>query len=251
MGRGALMRNMDGAKENDGLCERNRERVGHDERGNFIVHSGDYIGRREEAFGSDLIGLSGVPTRRGGVSGAVLGPPLFLGLPFPACALARPQDSSGSDSFVHPTPPLPLLPFLLPLSNYLLVSSPAGRSFFEKTTRARTRPTPLSKISDLSPIPTGDTRPHSYVFPLAFSTHLISLHERLFLFSPSIYYLYPRHVPNPLPFPVLFIPAYISLRRCIRFLPIPSELTSTCFSHPILSLQNRSSSFLALLTFFC
>lgn len=44
----------------------------------------------------------------------------------------------------YPASP-PLLPFLLPLSNYLLVSSPAGRSFFEKTTRARTRPTPLSQ----------------------------------------------------------------------------------------------------------
>ena len=50
-------------------------------------------------------------------------------------------------SLVHPPPPSPLpSPYFLSLPvELLLVSSPAGRSFFEKTTQARTRPTPHSQ----------------------------------------------------------------------------------------------------------
>ncbi len=152
------------------------------------------------------------PGSRAAVSGALSELP-FSPLAVLRLCSARPQDSSGSDSFVHPFPPLPLLPFLLPLSNYLLVSSPAGRSFFEKTTRARTRPTPPTKNTDPSPIPTGDTRPHSYVFPLRL-VYTLDLHLRIlsphYLSSNS--HLESRHVPVPnlLPFPVLPIPACIS-----------------------------------------
>ena len=49
--------------------------------------------------------------------------------------------------------------------------------------------------------------------------------------------------------------SYLSLLASLlpgnRYVPIPFDLTSTCFSHPILFLQNISSSFLALLTFPC
>jgi hypothetical protein len=143
--------NMNGTEEESGLCEGEGERVGHfgESISWLIVGSGDYMrlyavpsGRvsRGRKVGSDLIGLfGGLAMRSKGrvaVSGALTDCPLFLGLVLRLCSLARPQDSSGSDSFVHPSPPLPLLSFLLPLSNYLLVSSPAGRSFFEKTTRA-------------------------------------------------------------------------------------------------------------------
>ena len=155
-------------------------------------------------------------------------------LPFSACALARPQDSSGSDPFVHPSPLPLLLSFLLPLSNYSLVSSPAGRSFFEKTTRARTRPTHSHKKYRSLPIPTGDTRPHSYVFSprLVHTTHSIPSANPISFLLSSNSRPYPLHVPNLLPFPVISTYSCISL----DFLPISSELTSTCILHPILSL---------------
>jgi len=96
----------------------------------------------------------------------------------------------------YPSPPL--LSFLLPLSNYLLVSSPAGRSFFEKTTRARTRPTHSHKNSRSLPHP---NRRYSSTFVCIFpspgphtrspSANAISF----LLFSNSR--PYPLHVPNP------------------------------------------------------
>lgn len=167
-----------------------------------------------------------------GVSGASTEQPLFLGLPFSACALARPQDSSGSDPFVHPLPLPPLLSFLLPLSNYSLVSSPAGRSFFEKTTRARTRPTHSHKKYRSLPIPTGDTRPHSYVFSPRL-VHTLDLHlQMLFL---SSYLKIPALIPCMCPIYYLFLSSP-PIPPSLGFLPIPSELTPTCILHPILSL---------------
>ena len=148
---------------------------------------------------------------------------------------------SGSDSLVRPIPPLPLLSFLLPLSNYLLVSSPAGRSFFEKTTRARTRPTPLSQKARSLPHP---NRRYSSTFvcfsPFNFSTHEISIHETSFFFSPSISNIYPPCMCpiRIMSFPVLSSPACISLHPSNGFLSIPPGLSSTCFSHPIRPFQN-------------
>lgn len=189
-------------------------------------------GRRPEGRVGSHRALRG--SRRGeemGVSGASTERPLFLGLPFSACALARPQDSSGSDSFVHPFPLLPPLSFLLPPSNYSLVSSPAGRSFFEKTTRARTRPTHSHKKSRSLPHP---NRRYSSTFVCIFPspgshTRSSSANAISFLLS-SNSRPYPLHVPNLLPFPVISTYTCISL----GFLPIPSELTSTCILHPIL-----------------
>jgi hypothetical protein len=190
-------------------------------------------GRRPEGRVGSHRALRG--SRRGeemGVSGASTKQPLFLGLPFSACALARPQDSSGSDSFVHPFPLLLLLSFLLPLSNYSLVSSPAGRSFFEKTTRARTRPTHPQKIQ-ISPPSQQVILVHIRMyFSLARSTHSIFICKCYSFLSSSNSRPYPLHVPNLLPFPVISTYACVSL----GFLPIPSELTSTCILHPILSL---------------
>ena len=186
---------------------------------------------------SDFSGVSQGDTRGMRVSGAFTEPALF----FSACRSppvhsARPQDSSGSDSFVHPPPLLPLLSFLLPLSNYLLVSSPAGRSFFEKTTRARTRPTHSHQKYRSLPHP---NRRYSSTFVCISPSHCphtrsSSANPLSFLLS-SISHPYPPcvcpHVPNLLPFPV--IPARVS--KSLGFLLILSESTSTCILHPILS----------------
>lgn len=149
------------------------------------------------------------------------------------CSLARPQDSSGSDSFVHPFPLLPLLPFLLPPSNYLLVSSPAGRSFFEKTTRARTRPTHSHKKSRSPPHP---NRRYSSTFVcISPSPHP---HTRSSSANPISF----LKSSNPHPYPCMcpiyyFFPSYpLIVYISFGFLPIPSESTSTCILHPILSL---------------
>ena len=144
------------------------------------------------------------------------------------CSCTSPLDSSGSDSFVHPFPLLPLLSFFLPLSNYLLVSSPAGRSFFEKTTRARTRPTLSHKKYRSLPHP---NRRYSSTFVCIFPS--ISICQCLFFTISFNFHPLSLHVPNLLPFPVI--------RPCLRlhilgFLSIPSELTSTYILHPILSL---------------
>jgi len=91
-----------------------------------------------------------------------------LGLSRAYTSLHVPRTDSGLDPSVHPPLPPPFSPPHSPFSYsfclsriYLLVSSPAGRSFFEKTTRARTTPTPHSQKLRSPPIPTGDTRPHS------------------------------------------------------------------------------------------
>jgi hypothetical protein len=47
MGCGPLVGDMDSPKKKDGLCEGERERVGHVEQVNFMVRSPDYIGRRQ------------------------------------------------------------------------------------------------------------------------------------------------------------------------------------------------------------
>jgi hypothetical protein len=64
------MGNKDGAKEKDGLCEGNRERVGHRERGNFMPGSGDFIedGRPKSRVGSHWA-PRGPNKERRGVSG--------------------------------------------------------------------------------------------------------------------------------------------------------------------------------------
>jgi hypothetical protein len=163
------------------------------------------------------------------------------------CSLARPQDSSGSDSFVHPFPLLPLLPFLLPLSNYLLVSSPAGRSFFEKTTRARTRPTHSHKKSRSPPHP---NRRYSSTFVCISPsphphTRSSSANTISFLKSSNSHPHPPLHVPNLLPFPV--IPTHcLHISRIFTYsirVVLNLYLTSHSFS------LNTISCFLALLTF--
>jgi hypothetical protein len=177
-------------------------------------------GRRPEGRVGSHRTLRG--SRRGeemGVSGASTEQPLFLGLPFSACALARPQDSSGSDSFVHPFPLLPLLSFLLPPSNYSLVSSPAGRSFFEKTTRARTRPTHSHKKSRSLPHP---NRRYSSTFVCIFPrlVHTLDLHlQMLFL---SSYLQIPALIPCMCPICYLFL----------SFPPILAYLSGFCLFHP-------------------
>ncbi len=176
-------------------------------------------GRRPERRLGSHRALRGPDEARIGVSGASTEVPLFLGLPFSACALARPQDSSGLDPFVHPFPLPPPLSFLLPLSNYSLVSSPAGRSFFEKTTRARTRPTHSHKKYRSLPIPIGDTRPHSYVF-FPCPVHTLDLHlQMLFL---SFYLQIPALIPSMYPTYYLFL----------SFPPMLAYLSGFCLFHP-------------------
>lgn len=114
---------MNGAEKQSGLCEGKRERVGH-----FGQIHGSWLaqviicafprGRIRVRVvvrnaGSDLIRLSRVPTRRGGVSGDSTQVPLFLGLPFSACALARPQGLLwiGHIRPSFPSPPPPLISF--------------------------------------------------------------------------------------------------------------------------------------------
>jgi hypothetical protein len=195
--------------------------------------------------GSDLIGILRGHYRRDRVSGARLtclfftacrSPPVLLHVP--RTPLDRTHSSVLSLS-------LPLLSFLLPLSNYSLVSSPAGRSFFEKTTRARTRPTHSHKKYRSLPIPTGDTRPHSYVFSPRL-VHTLDLHlQMLFL---SSYLQIPALIPCMCPIYYLFLssppipPSLGFLSYSIRVDP-NLYLTSHSFS------LNLSSSFLALLTF--
>jgi hypothetical protein len=216
--------NMNGAEKQSGLREGEGERVGHFGKSNswFIAGSGDYMRGRSSSGRSGRISSDspGVQTRRGdgGVRGSTE-QPLFLGLPFSACALARPQDSSGSDSFVHPFPLLPLLSFLLPPSNYSLVSSPAGRSFFEKTTRARTRPTHSHKKSRSLPHP---NRRYSSTFVCIFPrlVHTLDLHlQMLFL---SSYLQIPALIPCMCPICYLFL----------SFPPILAYLSGFCLFHP-------------------
>jgi hypothetical protein len=73
------------------------------------------------------------------------------------------------------SPPLRIFSFFA-LSNYSLVSSPAGRSFFEKTTQARTRPTPHSqKLRSL-------THPNR-----RYSSTFVSIPSSLFQVTPSLF----------------------------------------------------------------
>jgi hypothetical protein len=98
-----------------------------------------------------------------------------LGLSRAYTSLHVPRTDSGLDPSVHPPlrPPFssPHSPFSYSfcLSRiYLLVSSPAGRSFFEKTTRARTTPTPHSQKLRSPPHP---NRRHSSTFVSIFPLH--------------------------------------------------------------------------------
>jgi hypothetical protein len=117
------------------------------------------------------------------------------------------------DSFVHHFPFLPLLSFLLPLLNYSLVSSSAGRSFFEKTTERVLDPHTPARNTDLSPIPTGDTRPYSYVFSPRL-VHTLDLHlQMLFL---SSYLQIPALIPCMYPICYL-VPSYLPI-ACISLL---------------------------------
>ena len=95
---------MNGAEEQSGLCEGERERGHFGELNSWLMAgSGDYMrGFNPGRFrvrrvvvrnaGSDLIGLSGGRDEaRMGVSGASTELPLFLGLPLSACALHVPR----------------------------------------------------------------------------------------------------------------------------------------------------------------
>jgi hypothetical protein len=178
---------------------------------------------------------SGSPgSQRGedGCPGTQLSCLFFLACRSPPVLLHVPKDSSGSDSFVHPFPLLPLLSFLLPLSNYSLVSSPAGRSFFEKTTERVLDPHTPTKNTDLSPIPTGDTRPLSYVFSPRL-VHTLDLHLQMLFLSSCLQI--PALTPCMCPICYLFLLFPPTACISLEFLPIPSELTSTRILHPILS----------------
>jgi hypothetical protein len=191
---------------------------------------------------------SGSPgSQRGedGCPGTQLSCLFFLACRSPPVLLHVPKDSSGSDSFVHPFPLLPLLSFLLPLSNYSLVSSPAGRSFFEKTTRARTRPTHSHQKYRSLPHP---NRRYSSTFVCIFPsprphTRSPSANAISFLLS-SNSRPYTVHVPNLLPFPV--ISTYCLHISRVSAYSIRVDLNSYLTSHPFC--LNLASSFLALLT---
>jgi hypothetical protein len=151
------MREVDDAEKQGGLCEGEGKRVG----GHFCesnswlaAGSGDYMRLVDVGcpdVGSDLIGLSGVPLS-GGVRG-MESPASFSRLAVPRLCLHVPRtplDRTHSSILPHPSP----FSHLFCLCRItLLVSSPAGRSFFEKTTRARTRPTPLPQKSRSLPHP--------------------------------------------------------------------------------------------------
>jgi hypothetical protein len=204
---------MNGAEEQSGLCEgEGKGKGGHF--GELIswlrAGSGDYmrftpgVSSRSSSGTSARIS-SGSPGSGRGEDRGVRGlnrAGSFSWLAALRLCSARPQDSSGSDPFVHPLPLPPLLSFLLPLSNYSLVSSPAGRSFFEKTTRARTRPTHSHKKYRSLPIPTGDTRPHSYVFSSRL-VHTLDLHPQILFLT--TYLQIPALIPCLCPIYYLFL----------------------------------------------
>lgn len=124
--------------------------------------------------------------------------------------LIRPSYPSPFPFLLTPFPPFSYSS--LPLSNYLLVSSPAGRSFFEKTTRART--TPTSQSQKLRSLPHPDRR-HSSTF--------VSISPLLF---------HPTRSPStgcaPLLFPLKSLPPLLLAWPPLSLLP-----TLTPFSHPL------------------
>jgi hypothetical protein len=131
--------------------------------------------------------------------------------------------TSGLDPSVHP--PLPP-PFSSPspilsasLEFYLLVSSPAGRSFFEKTTRARTTLYTAVTKTQISPPSRQATLVHIREhIPLAFSSISISIRQ------PRPFILYPQKpnvghhppIPSPSSTTISTSPCISSLCLCAR-----------------------------------
>jgi hypothetical protein len=143
--------------------------------------------------------------------------------PLEYCSSARPQDRLwiGPRSSILPSPPLPspLFPptpfsyiFFASCRITLLVSSPAGRSFFEKTTRARTRPTP--PFQKLKSLPHPNRRYSSSfvsIFTSAFDQ--VDLYPRRMSLSSGS--RISRNCPWRVPQSTLLTPIYTNLPRLL------------------------------------